>query len=80
MVGLNIPERVDGMGNLTDGELVARVRQGNQEAFSEQMCIRDRPYPVASRAFVQQRLRPGASGLGKAGNYPNSFGAFKQGE
>lgn len=35
MVGLNIPERVDGMGNLTDGELVARVRQGNQEAFSE---------------------------------------------
>ena len=33
--GLNIPERVDGMGNLTDGELVARVRQGNQEAFSE---------------------------------------------
>ena len=38
------------------------------------------PYPVASRAFVQQRLRPGASGLGKAGNYPNSFGAFKQGE
>lgn len=35
VVGLNIPERVDGMGNLTDGELVARVRQGNQEAFSE---------------------------------------------
>ena len=32
---MNIPERVDGMGNLTDGELVARVRQGNQEAFSE---------------------------------------------
>ena len=38
------------------------------------------PYPVASRAFVQQRLRPGASGLGKAGNYPDSFGAFKQRE
>ena len=35
MVGLNIPERVDGMGNLTDGELVAKVRQGDQEAFSE---------------------------------------------
>lgn len=32
---MNIPERVEGMGNLTDGELVAKVRQGDQEAFNE---------------------------------------------
>ncbi len=32
---MNIPERVEGMGDLADGELVARVKQGDQEAFNE---------------------------------------------
>lgn len=32
---MNIPERVEGMGSLTDGELVAKVKEGEQEAFVE---------------------------------------------